>query len=389
MIDVAVGTRSNSPLVPVIGLSFFAVASGFLMSLIPLSLADYNLAPELAHWLASIFYLGLLIGAFFIERVVARIGHRKAFIGFLAMLISTVLLQVAAPTAMVWLVARLIAGIAVAGVFVVVESWLLMASTPKARAKRLGIYMTSLYGGSAVGQLAIKPLGTEGPVPYLFVAGLLLVALMAPLLIKKGQPDGHQSQKLKLSELKNLSQPAVMGCLVSGLVLGPIYGLMPLYIAQTDAAPKTGLLMAVIILGGMAVQPLVSYLSPRMSKSLLMALFCLFGALSIAGVMSAEELPVLMISYLLLGACSFALYPIAITLACDKLDVSKIVSATEIMLLSYSFGSVLGPLFAAMFSDSAHGLPMYLGVCLFATCIYMLIKSSRKISTTDTPIAGL
>ena len=388
MIDVAVSTRSNSPVVPVIGLSFFAVASGFLMSLIPLSLADYNLAPELAHWLASIFYLGLLIGAFFIERVVARIGHRKAFIGFLALLTSTVLLQVAAPTALVWLAARLVAGIAVAGVFVVVESWLLMASTPKARAKRLGIYMTSLYGGSAVGQLAIKPLGTEGPVPYLFVAGLLLVALMAPLLIKKGQPDGHQSQKLKLSELKNLSQPAVMGCLVSGLVLGPIYGLMPLYIAQTDAAPKTGLLMAVIILGGMAVQPLVSYLSPRMSKSLLMALFCLFGALSIAGVMRAETLPVLMISYMLLGACSFALYPIAITLACDKLDVSKIVSATEIMLLSYSFGSVLGPLFAAMFSDSAHGLPMYLGVCLFATCIYMLIKSSSKISTTDTPIAG-
>ena len=92
---------------------------------------------------------------------------------------------------------------------------------------------------------------------------------------------------------------------------------------------------------------------------------------------------------MLLGACSFALYPVAITLACDKLEVSKIVSATEIMLLSYSFGSVLGPLFAALLSDSADGLPVYLGVCLFATCIYMLIKSSRKISTTDTPIAGL
>ena len=389
MVEHAGGHKPNNPLAPVIGLSFFAIASGFLMSLIPLSLSAFELDNELASWLASVFYLGLLMGAFFIERIVAKIGHRYAFMAFLGLLICSVAAQLILSKAQVWLLARFVAGIAVAGVFVVVESWLLMTDTAKGRAKRLGLYMTSLYGGSAVGQLAIDPLGTSGALPYLFVIGLLFLAMLAPLLIKSGQPQSQHSQKLQLTELKKLSRPAILGCLVSGLVLGPIYGLMPVYIAaQTEQAPFTGTLMAVIILGGMLVQPLVSYLSTRMAKSLLMALFCLFGAMGVVGIMHAVHFNVLMASYFILGAASFALYPIAITLACDALPIEKIVSATEIMLLSYSLGSVFGPLFAANLFASANGIMLYLGGCLITTCIYMLIKSLKSISTDNTPVAG-
>lgn len=371
MVDVASGNKSGSSLVPVLGLSFFAVASGFLMSLIPLSLKANGLPADLAPWLASIFYLGLLIGAFTIQRIVAVTGHRIAFIIFLLLLTLTV------------------AGIAVAGVFVVVESWLLMTNTAKARAKRLGLYMTSLYGGTAVGQLAIKPLGIDGALPYLVVIGLLLMAVLVPVLVKSGQPDQHQSQPLRLNELKVLSRPAIMGCLVSGLVLGPVYGLMPLYIAQTDYAPNTGLLMAVIILGGMLVQPLVSYLSPRCSKRLLMAGFCAIGGLSVMGIAWAAELSVIMGCYLLLGACCFALYPVAIALACDGLSVTKIVAATEFMLLSYSIGSVAGPLLAANTGLVSQGVPVYLMECLIANGLYILLNSNRRVPAKDTPVANL
>ena len=389
MIDVASGNKSTSPLAPVLGLSFFAVASGFLMSLIPLSLKANGLPADLAPWLASIFYLGLLIGAFTIQRIVAVTGHRIVFILFLLLLTLTVAVQVVWAGKTAWLAARLVAGIAVAGVFVVVESWLLMTATAKARAKRLGLYMTSLYGGTAVGQLAIKPLGIDGALPYLVVIGLLLVAAMVPLLVRSGQPNQHQCEPLRLKELKVLSRPAIMGCLVSGLVLGPVYGLMPLYIAQTDYAPNTGLLMAVIILGGMLVQPLVSYLSPRCSKRLLMASFCAMGGLSVMGIAWAAELSVIMGCYLLLGACSFALYPVAIALACDGLPVTKIVAATEFMLLSYSIGSVAGPLLAANTGIASQGLPVYLAVCLLATSLYMLLSSNRRVPAKEPPVADL
>ncbi|MBN7818489.1 MFS transporter [Bowmanella yangjiangensis] len=389
MVDVVMANRPNSPLVPVLGLSFYAVASGFLMSLVPLSLVANQLTPALAPWLASVFYLGLLCGAFFIQRVVAVTGHRLAFIGFLLLLLTTVVSQILLPYAWLWLIDRFIAGIAVAGVFVVVESWLLMADTAKQRAKRLGLYMTSLYGGSAVGQLMIKPLGVEGAMPYLFVIALLSMAVLVPLLIKRGQPKQQQSHKLRWQELKNLSRPALVGCLVSGLLLGPIYGLLPMYIMQSDYAPKTGLLMAAVILGGMVVQPLVSYLSPRLNKCLLMALFSLAGVLSLIGVIYAAEVELLVASYLLLGAASFALYPIAITLVCETLAQNKIVSATELMLLAYSLGSVIGPLLAAYVTTSSNSIPWYLTACLATTCVYMLLTAKRRVPDQDSPVAEL
>jgi UMF2 family putative MFS family transporter len=382
-------TSENSTFTPVTGLAFFAIASGFLMSLIPLSLTSFEIDTSLIAWLASIFYLGILVGTTCIQSVISRTSHRIALVMFLSLLILTIVLMLIFPTAWVWLAARFIAGIAVAGVFVVVESWLLMADSAKQRAKRLGLYMTSLYGGSALGQLAIGPVGISGLTPFICVIGLLFIAILPPLLIKIGQPAVIEHQKISLRQARKISTPAIIGCLVSGMLLGPIYGLMPTYInTQLGSTEKTAFLMALIILGGMLIQPLVSYLSIRVSKSLLMAQFCLLGTAGIVGVLEGNSIALVSISYFVLGASCFALYPIAITLACDALEVEKIVAATELMLLSYSVGSVFGPIVAEHSSRSAHSLILYLGFVLTTTSIYMLLKNLQRTHSGHTPAIG-
>ncbi|MCW3170932.1 MFS transporter [Shewanella subflava] len=379
----------NSIAAPVIGLTFFAIASGFLMSLIPLSLSYFGLSQSLTPWLASVFYFGLLLGATCIQRVIKYFGHRRAFILFLSLVAITVVAMLLMPNPVTWLAARFVAGMAIAGVFVVVESWLLMANCPKKRVKRLGLYMAALYGGSAAGQLAISLFGTQGLQPYMLVLGLLFLATLAPLILRSGQPVSEELQRINRKEIRHINRPAIIGCIVSGLLLGPIYGLMPLYLSQSTAfSGQTGLLMASVILGGMAVQPIASALSTRMSKSLLMAIFCLLGCIAVMGILESSSLLMMAISLLLLGASSFALYPIAITLASDTLPIEKMVSVTELMLLCYSVGSVLGPLMATSFTAADDGLVVYLGVCLLATCIYMLIKSMAAISSGQKPIAG-
>ncbi|WP_394204465.1 MFS transporter [Shewanella waksmanii] len=379
----------NSIATPVIGLTFFAIASGFLMSLLPLSLPYFNLPQSLTPWLASVFYFGLLLGATCIQRFIKKLGHRRALALFLSLVAATVLVMIALPHQVTWLLARFVAGMAVAGVFVVVESWLLMANCAKQRAKRLGIYMAALYGGSAVGQLAISVFGTQGLLPFCGVLTLLFAATLAPLLIHKGQPNSLEQQSISRKEVRYINRPAIIGCIVSGLLLGPIYGLMPSYLTHVSQyGHYTGLLMACIIVGGMAVQPIASTLSTRMSKSLLMALFCLLGCAAVLGILESTSVMMLAASMALLGACSFALYPIAITLACDHLPAEKMVSATEMMLLCYSVGSVLGPLMATTFTEASNGLIVYLGVCLLATSIYMLFKSAETLPSGQKPIAG-
>ncbi len=160
--DTTTSTQSQSALfIPVVALSLFAIASGYLMSLIPLMLGQYEIDAKYASWLASAFYAGLLVGAGLIEPFVARLGHKNAFALFLVLLALTIVILPMFPIDWVWLVARFIAGIAVAGVFVVVESWLLIGDSDS-RPKRLGLYMGALYGGSSLGQLGIGFIGIDG-----------------------------------------------------------------------------------------------------------------------------------------------------------------------------------------------------------------------------------
>lgn len=363
--------------VPVIALALYAVASGYLMSLIPLMLPEYGLETSLASWLASVFYVGLLIGAVAVEPLVKKVGHCTAFVWCLVAFIITIMMLPLLPSATMWIIARFVAGMAVAGVFVIVESWLLHGDE-SARAKRLGLYMASLYGGSALGQLGIGVIGISGGVPFITIVTLLILAVVVLLFGESDQPESENSTPLSFKQIGKLNHAAIIGCAVSGLTLGAIYGLMPVELQSRGISHSDiGSLMAVIILGGMAVQPLVPWLSKYLGRTLLMALFCLLGVAAITFTTMVSGLQALGSGLFLLGMATFALYPVAINLGCDKLDANYIVSATQVMLFSYSIGSVAGPVAADWFMNSAQGLMSYLFATLLATCLYMLMASIK------------
>ncbi len=372
--------------VPVIALALYAVASGYLMSLIPLMLGEYNISADYASWLASVFYAGLLFGSMFFEGVVRRAGHRQAFIGCLVAFSLTILALPVFVNGLIWLIARFIAGIAVAGVFVIVESWL-MSGDEASRAKRLSLYMLSLYGGSSLGQLGISVFGVSGGVPFVTITTLILMAILVLMFIDCEQPNSHESTSLSLKQIMKLNHAAIIGCIVSGLTLGAIYGLLPLELVKRQIShQEVGALMALVILGGMAVQPLVTMLNKYMSRTVLMAFFCLLGMFSIGLTFISSSASVLATSLFFVGAATFALYPVAINLGCEGLDERFIVSASQVMLFSYSIGSVAGPVAADKFMTQQHGLLGYLFAALVATCLYMLLAATK---TKQQMAAGL
>ncbi len=363
--------------IPVTALTLYAVASGYLMSLIPLMLPHYGLDIQLAGWLASVFYAGLLIGAVAIEPILSRIGHRNAFVCCLLALILTIVALPSLPYGAVWLVSRFIAGLAVAGIFVIVESWLLHGDE-SARAKRLGVYMVALYGGTSLGQFGIGLLGIGGMLPFISMIACLFIAVAVLIVGHSDQPATHKANGLSFKHVSKLNHPALVGCVVSGLTLGAVYGLMPLALSQKGIQNQhIGSLMALIILGAMAVQPIVPWFTKLLGSTLLMAAFCLLGSAAAMIAILGTNVIGLSLCLFVIGVSVFAIYPIAINLGCKAIPADKIVSVTQVMLLSYSVGSVVGPVLADIWMRSQQGLFGYLAAMLLATCIYMMISSAK------------
>lgn len=391
MAESVLSRNDSGVLAPIGGLFLFAVATGYLMSLLPLSIHTLNMPGEMAAWLASVFYGGLLLGALWVEPLINRVRHRRALMLSLLVLSVTVAVMAALPHPLLWLAMRLLAGMATAGVFVVVESWLLLVEDERQRAGRLGLYMASLYGGNALGQLMINLVGVEGAWPMLVVMGLMLLAALPPLLSRTNIPatSGSEPHSAFIS-LRSISVPAVLGCLISGLVLGPLYGLMPVYLHRQELVSElTGVMMALVVLGGMAVQPLGGWLSARFSKTLLMALFSLAGAMAAVMLVLASSPFEFGLGMLLLGASAFVLYPVAINQACEGRASAQIVRMTQLMLISYSLGSVAGPLLVQAVNTLSLGLLQYFGVVFLATSLYMLVSVARRTPAVMEPPAGM
>lgn len=254
------------------------------MSALPLLIPEGVFSTSLlTSWLTAVFYAGLLIGTFSTKPIIERFGHKGGFIFFQVCFALSLLALPFGLDQYFWLFDRFIGGWLVGGSFVSIESWLLKG-TSEGRRKRLSIYMGMLYAGSALGQLTLSSFGAHGSLPFMLSAALCLVAATALVLL-----PGYQAEETPMLEESILTvkhrvkMPAMMGCLISGVLLGTVYGLMPLQLVELGKTQvEIGNLMAILIFGAMAAQPVVSQLSKKMPRTLMMCAFALLGAAAIA-----------------------------------------------------------------------------------------------------------
>ncbi len=272
---------------------------------------------------------GLLIGAMFIERIVRNVGHRKAFIGCLAAFSLTIV----AYNIPEWPgLARcaFIAGVAVAGVFVIVESWFDVGR----RASRANAYYTCFLccGGSALGQFGIGVLGVVAAYPLFTITTLILMAMLVLMFIDCEQPNSHESTSLSFKQIAKLNHAAIIGCVISGLTNGLRFTALCLLNWRT-VPTDIGTLMALVILGGMLVQPMVTTLNKYRAERFFNGVFYYFGYF-------LYRFDVHLYVYRSVGVafpighghvCS---YPVAINLGCEGLDERFIVSATQVGCLA-------------------------------------------------------
>ncbi|MEE1878988.1 MFS transporter [Pseudomonas soli] len=334
-------------LAPLLGLFIIALGNGVLSSLTTLRLGAAGESATIIGVVSSAYFIGLTLGAIFNDRLILRIGHIRAYSSFAALIGATILLQGLFYDTTWWFVLRLINGWAAVGVFLVIESWLLLAGDAKIRGRLLALYMIAFYGAGVIAQAALGEVTGWGETAPFMVAGMLATLSVLPIVIlPRVSPLLDQVEPLKPRQLLGVAPTGLVGCFGSGVAIAGIYALLPLYLQRIGLdVGETGDMMAWVILGAMLLQYPVGRWSDRKDRQdVLIALAALCTVLSVLIVLLPADTVLLPALLFLLGGGVFALYPVAVSSAADRAPADALVPMIQGLLLINSLGSAMAPL---------------------------------------------
>ncbi|MEG9623609.1 MFS transporter [Pseudomonas sp. HMSC08G10] len=334
-------------LAPLLGLFIIALGNGFLSSLTTLRLGSAGESATMIGIVSSAYFIGLTLGAVFNDRLILRIGHIRAYTSFASLIAATILLQGLFYDTTWWFALRLINGWAAVGVFLVIESWLLLAGDPKIRGRLLALYMIAFYGAGVLAQATLGEVTGWGETAPFMVAGMLATLSVLPIVIlPRVSPLLDQVEPLKPRQLLGIAPTGLVGCFGSGVAIAGIYALLPLYLQRIGlGVGEVGNMMAWVILGAMLLQYPVGRWSDRKDRqSVLVALAAMCTVLSVVIVLLPAESQWLPAMLFLLGGGVFALYPVAVSSAADRAPADALVPMIQGLLLINSLGSSMAPL---------------------------------------------
>lgn len=380
------------------------ISNGYIHTLIPLQLYQISGNDDQMVGLASsCYYLGLLLGSFNIAPVIVRVGHIRAYVSFCAILIFAILAHGLTVNVWIWLALRVITGFCVSANYVVFESWMIDIAEPERRGKLLGIYMLALYGGSALGQRIIAYTPDSFVLPYICAAMIVSISILPLTMSTITAPaiESHSSPSFKA--LFKLSRSGSAACFISGLILAPVYGLMPVYFEKLGLDKNSiSWIMFAVIFGGTSMQFPFGKISDSMDRRKVIVSISILMLINIIFMVFLEKnLSNSVILLFIYGGLTFALYPIGISLACDHVKSANIPFVTQGMLLMYGLGSVIGPYFASILMRNHNENFLYYNfviTLLFLVFVIYRIKAKDQkpedhlhdfvVQVTTTPLSG-
>ena len=334
-------------LAPLLGLFIVALGNGFMSSLTTLRLGAMGESATMIGIVSSAYFIGLSLGALFNDRLILRIGHIRAYSSFASLIAATILLQGMFYDTWGWFALRLINGWATVGVFLVIESWLLMAGDAKIRGRLLALYMIALYGAGVLGQATLGVITGWGETAPFMMAGMLASLSVLPIVIlPRVSPLLEQVEPLKPRQLLGVTPTGLVGCFGSGLAIAAVYTLLPLYLQRIGlSVGEVGSMMAWAILGAMLLQyPVGRWSDRRDRQEVLAVLVAACTILSLVIVMVPLSSTMLAAMLFLLGGGIFAVYPVAVSHAADRAPAEALVPMIQGLLLINSLGSAISPL---------------------------------------------
>lgn len=349
-----------------VGVGLLLGGAGLLSTLILVRGQAEGFSDQTLGLVMSAYFSGFFLGTFAAPNLIQRIGHIRSFAFFACACTVVVLLHPVVINPLAWALLRMASGIALVGLYTVIESWLNAAAPQQHRSQVFGAYMAVNLGALAAGQwlLGVAPL--DSFVLFSLVAVLICMAALPVTASRMTQPELPASVRLRLPEVFRLAPAAAGGALLAGLATGGFWGLTAVYATHLDLSiAGISALISLTIVGGAVLQMPIGRASDRGDRRTTLAMISALAAvLAIAMIFSQAHLRLLYSLFFLFGGLVFAIYPLCVAHLLDHLPAERVLAGCSSLLLLSGIGSALGPAIAGTLMQhlGAKALPAFFAV---------------------------
>lgn len=329
----------------------FVAASGLLSTSIALRAAEMGLPASLIGLMMAGYFLGFIIGTYVCPRVIVAVGHIRSFSVFAAVAAAAAILHALFYDFLIWAVLRIAAGICLAGLFMVVESWLNEQSPNSIRGRVFAAYQIISLSSIAVGQWLLPVMSAQPIAPFLICGLLLALGLVPTSLARVTEPAPVARVKLDLPHLWSVSPLSVLGAFTAAIANSVFFALGPIF-GDTSGMGlgQIAAFMSLVVLGGVALQWPIGHLSDRFDRrGIILAVSVTAAALAGCAVVSRDQwLSLFYLSAFLYGGFTFSIYPLCVAHSNDHAQPEDFIKTASGLLLVYGVGATLGPPLAGL-----------------------------------------
>lgn len=353
------------------------IGSGLLSTYLGLRLAADHVDSLWVGALMAANYFGLVLGGKIGHRLIARVGHIRAYSACAGIVGAAVLGHGLIDWLPAWLFLRVIVGLGMMCQYMVIESWLNEQAEARQRGLVFSGYMIASYLGLVMGQLILVMHPALGLELLMLVALCFALCLVPVALTRRIHPAPlHPAPMEPRFFIKRVPQ-SLSTVLGAGLIVGSFYGLAPLYASQQGlSTEQVGLFMGCCIFAGLLVQWPLGWLSDRYDRAVLIRSFAFSLALAALplAIMPQVPLEILFIAGFVCSLVQFCLYPLAVAFSNDHVEGDRRVSLTAMLLVTYGVGASIGPLVAGVLMKLFGSQMLYAFFSFFALVLVWRIR---------------
>jgi len=360
---------------------------GLLLTLLPITAGSLGFSDVQIGLTGSSYFVGFVAGCLLTPIVLMRVGHIRTFAVVAACYAVMTLIFAWSQSFYVWLMLRFTIGAMIAGIYMIIESWLNERADPHLRGGILSFYaMMNLLMITLAQQLL--NFGSSNALFLFALASICLSLAIIPVSLTLSlAPSPVKTVKVDFNKVWRHSRIGILGSICTGFITGSFWSLAPVFgNGNGFDAFQMANFMSAVVLGGAIFQIPLGRISDRFDRRAVLICIAVGGALLSLLTFVVSSLPLYkgVVSTVLAffwGGMGMTMYAICLAHANDNAKSEDFVDIGSAMLITYGLSSAIGAMIASVFMGALG--PAYLFVFMTlsftAFCIILIVRRKAHV----------